>query len=95
MELNHPDDLSSFDYELHKNYAFILESDDVEGLELLCTLDVLNPWNERLTALTLFPEQRNEEFLNERNKVRYVETRTALKYVCRLSLIFTRSNSTF
>ena len=73
LELNHPDDLSSFDYELHKNYVtFILESEDVESLELPCTLDVLNPWNERLTALTLFPEQRNEEFLNDRNKAEYV-----------------------
>ena len=73
LEINHPDDLSSFDYELHKNYVtFILESDDVESLELPCTLDVPNPWNECLTTLTLFPEQRNEEFLNYRNKVEYV-----------------------
>jgi hypothetical protein len=70
VELNHPDDLSSFDYELHKNLVtFVLESDDVEGLELPCTLEVVNPWDKRLTTLTLFPHQRNEELLNDQNKV--------------------------
>jgi hypothetical protein len=73
MKLNHPDDLSSFDYKLHKNLVtFVLENDDVEVLDLPCTLDVLNPWNEHLTTLTLFPDGRNEELLNDKNKVCYI-----------------------
>jgi hypothetical protein len=50
--------------------TFVIESDDVEDLELPCTLDVLNPWNKHLTTLTLFSDERNEELLNEKNKVR-------------------------
>ena len=71
IELNHPDDLGSFDYKLHKNLVtFILESDNVEDLELPCTLDVLNPWNKHLTTLTLFSDEtKNEELLTDENKV--------------------------
>ena len=49
--------------------TFVLQSDDVDELELPCTLDVINPWNERLTSLELFSDERNEEMLNENNKV--------------------------
>ena len=82
MKLNHPHDLSSFDYELHRNYVtYVLESADVEELGLPCTLDILNPWNDRLTTLTLFSGQRNEELLNDQNKVRKFETATVFPRV--------------
>lgn len=70
MKLNHPDDLSSFDLELHKTLVtFVLESDKVEEMMLPCTLNVSNPWNGQLTELMLFAKERNEELLNDKNKV--------------------------
>lgn len=70
IELSHPDDLSSFDYELHKNLVtYVLHNDDVEHLELPSTLDVLNPWNNRPTTLALFPDHRDDKHLSDKNKV--------------------------
>lgn len=44
---------------------------DVDDLYTSCLLDVKNPWNNEVSTLKLFPSERNENILNNKNKVCY------------------------
>lgn len=53
IPLTHPDDLSSFDYELHKNAVTWLQENSVNELDLSFSVDALNPWNSKPVSIEL------------------------------------------
>lgn len=53
IPLSHPDDLSSFDYELHKNAVTWLQENCVNELDLSFNVDALNPWNSKPVTIEL------------------------------------------
>lgn len=67
IPLSHPDDLSSFDYELHRNAVVWLRENSVMDLDLPFSVDVMNPWNSKPVTIELSDDP--EKKLNDDNKV--------------------------
>ena len=68
MPLSHPDDLSSFDYELHKNAVIWVQDNSVNDLDLSFSVDALNPWNSKPVTIDLTDD--SDKKLTDDNKVR-------------------------
>lgn len=68
IPLSHPDDLSSFDYELHKNAVTWVQENSINDLDLSFSVDALNPWNSKPVTIDLTDD--SEKKLTDDNKVR-------------------------
>lgn len=68
VPLSHPDDLSSFDYELHKNAVTWIQENSVNDLDLSFSVDALNPWNSKPVTIDLTDD--SDKKLTDDNKVR-------------------------
>ena len=68
VPLSHPDDLSSFDYELHKNAVTWVQENSVNDLDLSFSVDALNPWNSKPVTIDLTDD--SDKKLTDDNKVR-------------------------
>lgn len=68
IPLSHPDDLSSFDYELHKNAVTWAQENSVNDLDLSFSVDALNPWNSKPVTIDLTDD--SDKKLTDDNKVR-------------------------
>ena len=67
IPLSHPDDLSSFDYELHKNAVVWVRENSINELDLPFCVDALNPWNSKPVSIELSDD--SEKKLTDDNKV--------------------------
>lgn len=68
IPLSHPDDLSSFDYELHRNAVIWVRENSVNELDLPFSVTALNPWNSKPVTIELSNDA--EKKLTDDNKVR-------------------------
>lgn len=69
IPLSHPDDLISFDYELHKNAVIWVQENSVNDLDLPFSVDALNPWNSKPVTIDLTDD--SDKKLTDENKVSY------------------------
>ena len=67
IPLSHPDDLNSFDYELHKNAVIWVQENSVNDLDLSFSVDALNPWNSKPVTIDLTDD--SDKKLTDDNKV--------------------------
>ena len=79
LPLSHPEDLSSFDYELHKNAVTWVLENSVESLDLPFSVDVINPWNRDLVTIPLDREE-DDKLLDDSNKASYKLFRLCVLY---------------
>ncbi|XP_044163315.1 E3 ubiquitin-protein ligase HACE1-like [Acropora millepora] len=77
IPLSHPDDLSSFDYELHKNAVVWVRENSVDQLELPFSVDAINPWNSKLVTIELSNDVDRK--LTDNNKEEYAKLVSQLK----------------
>lgn len=68
IPLSHPDDLISFDYELHKNAVIWVQENSVNELDLPFSVDAVNPWNSKPVTIDLSDDC--DKTLTDENKVR-------------------------
>ncbi|XP_078351971.1 uncharacterized protein LOC144636654 isoform X2 [Oculina patagonica] len=71
IPLSHPDDLISFDYELHKNAVIWVQENSVNELDLPFSVDALNPWNSKPVTIDLTDD--SEKKLTDDNKEEYIK----------------------
>lgn len=77
IPLTHPDDLSSFDYELHKNAVAWVRENSVNELDLPFSVDAINPWNSKPVTIEL--SDNVDKKLTDDNKEEYVKLVSQLK----------------
>lgn len=67
ISLSHPEDLGSFDHELHKGAVTWVLENSVESLDLPFSIDVINPWNKVLVTIPL-DDKDVDKILDDSNK---------------------------
>ncbi|EDO34791.1 predicted protein [Nematostella vectensis] len=71
IPLSHPDDLSSFDHELHSNQITWVQENSVDDLGFTFSIDATNPWTGRPVTIDL--SENPDEELTDSNKSEYVK----------------------
>lgn len=62
-----PDDLASFDHQLHKTMVVWVQENSVDDLELPFSIETINPWTGKLVTVNLSDDE--QKTLDDSNKV--------------------------
>ncbi|KAK3749478.1 hypothetical protein QZH41_013460, partial [Actinostola sp. cb2023] len=71
IPLSHPDDLASFDHQLHQNMVIWVQDNSVNDLDLPFSFDALNPWTDKPVTVNLSDDENKT--VDDTNKHEYIK----------------------